>query len=100
METQAIIDLDWAAPKSEDESDDDQGPPVAFLVCRSDEHPLYAGDNLVGRGPGQDVTFPEPTVSDTHALITCSNDEVTVKDLKSRYLHPIYLLLQLSLCIC
>lgn len=88
METQAVIDVDWAAPKNEDESEDDQGPPVAFLICGSDEHPLYAGDNLVGRGAGQDVTLPEHTVSDTHALLICSNDEVTVKDLKSRYKYP------------
>jgi hypothetical protein len=100
METQAVdVDLAWAAPSGSEgeDSEEDPGPPVAFLVASSRgdggsgssggggvEHPLYAGDNFVGRGGSRDVTLADGTVSDSHALLTVSGDEVLVKDLKSR----------------
>lgn len=84
-----MIDLDWAAVASSDAADsesDAQGPPVAFLMrSGGGEYPLYAGDNFIGRGESRDVSLDDPTVSDSHAIITCENDEVTIKDLKSRF---------------
>lgn len=44
----------------------------------------------MGRGNSQDVIIADTTVSDTHALITVSDDEVIVKDLKSRLNYSSY----------
>ena len=91
METQAVINIEWAVGALSDGSDPDgcSAPPIAFLLVPGDgdikETPLFVGDNFVGRGSNADVILNDGTVSESHAIVTIVNDEVTVKDLKSRY---------------
>lgn len=94
METQAIMDLDWdppsVPPRGEgspaEYSEEEDRAPVGSLAIRGKgtEHLLFRGDNMVGRGHRNDIIINDPTVSDTHAVITIANDEAVVKDLKSR----------------
>ena len=60
------------------------GLPVASLVFDGRDHPLYEGENVIGRSSDSDVVLPGPTISRRHAVITVAGDAIWVKDLGSR----------------
>jgi DNA-binding winged helix-turn-helix (wHTH) protein len=62
--------------------------PVGFatltLMCEQKSHPLYPGENTVGRAPDARVIVTDRTVSRYHALITIDDGELSVEDLGSK----------------
>lgn len=60
------------------------GLPAAHLVFDGRSHPLYEGENVVGRAPDSDVFIPAPTISRRHAVITIVKGTIRIKDFDSR----------------
>lgn len=56
---------------------------AAVLICEGRHHPLYEGENIVGRAPDCRVVLTHSTVSRRHALITVG-EEIWVRDLDSK----------------
>jgi pSer/pThr/pTyr-binding forkhead associated (FHA) protein len=62
--------------------------PVARLSVRQGSNAgqtftLKAGENVIGRVSGLDMTIPDTLISRRHAVITVERDRVTIKDLDS-----------------
>lgn len=57
---------------------------VATLRCDGHNHPLYDGDNVIGRAIDCRVVIPAGTISRRHALISISAVGVTIRDLDSK----------------
>ena len=85
MQTQFIVDAISDSDSSEHEDALDRGEAIAFLNWKGVNFKLFRGENLVGRADKCDVRLNDTTVSDLHAEINISNDEVEVKDLRSRF---------------
>jgi DNA-binding winged helix-turn-helix (wHTH) protein len=56
----------------------------AMLSCGGRHHPLYEGDNCVGRAVDAGVVLTETMVSRRHALITVHGGVFTIRDLDSK----------------
>lgn len=61
-----------------------RGDPVAKLVGRMGELPLYRGRNVIGRDPDVEVQVDDKTVSRHHAAVTLAGDEASIEDLESK----------------
>ncbi len=59
-------------------------PAAAMLLCEGTRHPLYAGENIVGRSHECGVILTGPTVSRRHAIITIDDKTISVEDCGSR----------------
>lgn len=57
---------------------------VATLRCDGQNHPLYEGENVIGRALDCRVVIPASTISRRHALISISAVAVTIRDLDSK----------------
>jgi DNA-binding winged helix-turn-helix (wHTH) protein len=57
---------------------------VATLQCENQNHPLYEGENLVGRGQECRVVIAVNTISRRHALIMVCDDGLSIRDLASK----------------
>lgn len=57
---------------------------AAVLVCEGRSHPLYEGENSVGRAPDGRIVISDPTVSRHHALITINDGSFSIADLDSK----------------
>ena len=59
---------------------------VATLVCGQEGHPLYSGDNSIGRAPDARVVLEDATVSRRHAVITIHEGDSSflIRDLASK----------------
>lgn len=57
---------------------------VATLQCEHQSHPLYEGENLVGRAQDCRVVITANTISRRHALITIYDDSFSIRDLDSK----------------
>lgn len=57
---------------------------AAMMICDDERHPLYDGENSVGRALDCSIVLTDPTVSRHHAVIFISHDEITVQDLRSK----------------
>ncbi|HEU4887009.1 MAG TPA: winged helix-turn-helix domain-containing protein, partial [Thermoanaerobaculia bacterium] len=57
---------------------------VATLQCLGQSHPLYEGENSVGRSQDCRVVIMAPTISRCHALITIHDDSFSIRDLDSK----------------
>lgn len=57
--------------------------PVALLLCDGERHPLYDGENVVGRAQDCRAILTGPTVSRHHAVIVITRSDIRVEDLNS-----------------
>lgn len=57
---------------------------VALLIFRGRDVRLPAGETIIGRDPELRCCIDDPTVSRHHAVITCSIDTATIRDLDSK----------------
>jgi DNA-binding winged helix-turn-helix (wHTH) protein len=57
---------------------------AAMLKCEGYRHPLFIGDNVVGRAADATVLVADGTTSRCHALITVDGDELSITDLDSK----------------
>lgn len=53
---------------------------VAMLLCEGQRHPLYDGENVVGRAPDCGVVLTGSTVSRYHAVITIAGSVIWIED--------------------
>lgn len=58
--------------------------PVALLLCEDQRHPLYDGENSVGRSQDCNVILSGATVSRHHAVIVVTSGGITINDLQSK----------------
>lgn len=58
--------------------------PVAMLLCEGQRHPLYDGENSVGRSRDCNVVLTGGTVSRHHATITITDNLIVIEDHASR----------------
>ncbi len=58
--------------------------PVAALLCEGQRHPLYEGENSVGRSEDCGVVLTGATVSRHHAVITIKENLIVIEDQASR----------------
>jgi len=58
--------------------------PLYTLSYAGHAIPLRAGETIIGRGDGADVSIDSPGVSRRHARIVVTASEVTIEDLGSR----------------
>ena len=62
----------------------------AWMVCEEERHPLFDGENSVGRALECRVVLTNPTVSRHHAMIFVLRGNIMVEDLQSKngtYVH-------------
>lgn len=57
---------------------------AAILLCEGGHHPLYEGENSVGRAQECAVRLNDVLVSRHHAVIIISGNTITIEDLESR----------------
>ena len=58
--------------------------PVAILLCEGRRHPLYEGENTIGRAIESHVVMSDPAVSRHHAVITIDEGEYSIHDVGSK----------------
>jgi DNA-binding winged helix-turn-helix (wHTH) protein len=63
---------------------DSDRKPVAMLLCEGQRHPLYDGENSVGRSRDCVVVLTGGTVSRHHATITITENLIVLEDQASR----------------
>jgi DNA-binding winged helix-turn-helix (wHTH) protein len=57
---------------------------AAALLCDEQRHPLYKGENLIGRADDCRVVIAAPTISRRHALITMDDGWCSIRDHDSK----------------
>ena len=59
---------------------------VATLLCGQESHPLYNGENSIGRSPDAHVVLKDATISRRHAVITIHDggSNYLIRDLASK----------------
>ena len=65
-------------------SESDATAVAAMLLCEHQSHPLYEGENSVGRSHDCRVVLHAPSVSRHHALITIHDGAFSIRDLGSK----------------
>jgi hypothetical protein len=86
METQLIDDVPFDADSDDDGAAEiDRGAALALLTWRGKDHPIYDGENYVGRAIRKaiDVPLDHSSMSEMHAVLDFNHGELFCKDLRS-----------------